>query len=399
MWSSDAQVTRLSLRVDGSGVVLASVKKIAKGLMSKPTNRRPQARDSTAVVPPPTNGSNTMSSLAGQVINDGGSQVWVQARKISVGLVCQTVDVLTLSIGCPDSAHQIPSLCSPDSGPVAAAVQGRRSTRGSVSVSRAQPPMCLSCPLVGCGRSIPPDHLRTAPASQAHQVGLVASVHLPEVSERVPELVREQPRNACLDSAFSDQLKDVAISQLPCPTQPHRLNVSLRVERANANVSVNSLSGLRPLPSTRAVASLRSTSETFKPASSPRLIPVSSNRRMMARSRRSANAWPAQTPSSEVIWSSVRTAGGTSGTIGGLSFAIGETSVSPSLKAHFRNCCSERNSSATVAGRTSDRRLARYSSTFLRLTDEAGSAPILVTEESQCPEVGPHGGWTLVRGK
>ena len=99
MWSSDAQVTRLSLRVDGSGVVLASVKKTAKGLMSKPTNRRPRARDSTAVVPPPTNGSNTMSSLAGQVINDGGSQVWVQARKISVGLVCQTVDVLTLSIG------------------------------------------------------------------------------------------------------------------------------------------------------------------------------------------------------------------------------------------------------------------------------------------------------------
>ena len=153
---------------------------------------------------------------------------------------------MTLSIGCPDSAHQIPSLCSPDSGPVAAAVQGRRSTRGSVSVSRAQPPMCLSCPLVGCGSSIPPEHLRTAPASQAHQVGLVASVHLPEVSERVPELVREQPRNACLDSAFSDQLKDAAISQLPCPTQPHRLNVSLRVERANANVSVNRLTASRP---------------------------------------------------------------------------------------------------------------------------------------------------------
>ena len=50
----------------------------------------------------------------------------------------------------------------------------------------------LPRPLVCCRSSIPSQHRRTTPASQAHQIGLVATVDLPQVSERVPEVVRKQ---------------------------------------------------------------------------------------------------------------------------------------------------------------------------------------------------------------
>ena len=55
------QASRASRSARLSGVVFARVRRMDSGLRSKPTNLLPQARLSTALVPPPTKGSKTTS--------------------------------------------------------------------------------------------------------------------------------------------------------------------------------------------------------------------------------------------------------------------------------------------------------------------------------------------------
>ena len=87
-----------------------------------------------------------------------------------------------------------------------------------------------------------------------------------------------------------------------------------------------------------------------RPVISASRIPVSTNSRMIAVSRRSVKPDPLHAASSALSGSRDSTGTGSSGTFGACIPAIGSAGSSSSAVSHLVNCCSDRYRNATVAG-------------------------------------------------
>jgi hypothetical protein len=112
------------------------------------------------------------------------------------------------------------------------------SLKASESFGRAA--ISSTSALVGQARAVAPEHLRRAPAGEAHQVALLAAAGEPLVGERVSELVSVEALQAGRPAAPGDELRQSRGRQRPVLTDPEGRGVRARVSPPEAPVAVDS---------------------------------------------------------------------------------------------------------------------------------------------------------------
>lgn len=96
-----------------------------------------------------------------------------------------------------------------------------------------------------CG-GVPVDHLSGFPASDPHEVRLVAAGPQPGVGEEVPQRVRVQPWHAGLVATAYQNLSDPGVGQRPSWAEPQFGPAGVHVLRPHPEVAVECGDGLVP---------------------------------------------------------------------------------------------------------------------------------------------------------
>src|SRR6266545_3560236 len=112
------------------------------------------------------------------------------------------------------------------------------------SVARGKAPVGLSGAGISGRGAVAAEHLAGPPAGQPHQIGFAAALGEPGVRERVAELVRVQPRQACLCAAAAQKLLDAPASQPAALAKPEPGKMGVLVAGADAEVAVPRHGGL-----------------------------------------------------------------------------------------------------------------------------------------------------------